>query len=219
MRNVVRTAKPACLTRNANRWRREFLQALAAGDAALIKRRRARYNQREVRDALNEMYGNFCCYCESEVGAVRADQIEHRMPINGGFPARAFDWDNLHLACGGCNGEKSNKWDASHPILDAVTDVPIEDHLAYECSETGVRQSWLTPRGHTTESHAKLNRDKLKDARTAVMIKVVGLIQEIRNRLAEDPGDILAANRRAGLEEMYTGAYGSMIRWAVATLL
>ena len=66
------------------------------------------------------MYENFCCYCESEVGAVRADQIEHRMPINGGFPARAFDWDNLHLACGGCNGKKWNKWDAVHPIWDAV---------------------------------------------------------------------------------------------------
>ncbi|HEV2046323.1 MAG TPA: HNH endonuclease [Chthoniobacterales bacterium] len=160
-----------------------------------------------------------CCYCESQVGPVRADEIEHRMPINGGFPGSAFDWDNLHLACSGCNGEKSNQWDAAHPILDAVTDVPIEDHLGYECSDSGVRQLWLTPRGHTTESHAKLNRDKLRGARDTIMIKVVGLIQEIRNRLENDPADVLAANRRQGLEEMYTGPYGSMIRWAATTLL
>jgi uncharacterized protein (TIGR02646 family) len=218
MRNVTRNAKPRCLIRNSSRWRDEYLVAISAGDAVLTKRRRGRYNHKEVRCALDKMYRNLCCYCESQVGPVKADQIEHRMPIQG-FPRMAFDWKNLHLACGGCNGAKKDQWDPNNPILDAVADVPIDDHLGYRCSETGVRRTWLTPRGRTTASHADLNREKLRGARSETMIKVVGVIQQIRERLAVDPTDALALNRRAELEEMYTGQYGSMIRWAVTTLL
>ena len=218
MRNVTRETKPRCLSKNGKRWRDEFLDALNAGDASLIKRRRSRYKHREVRVALGRMYRNQCCYCESDVGPVRADQIEHRMPIET-FPSRAFDWDNLHLACGGCNGSKSDQWDAAHPILDAVIDVPIDAHLTYECTELGVRCLWLSQRGHTTEAHADLNREKLREARDKVMLKVVGVIQAIKERTAADPDDTLAANRLAALKQMYTGPYGSMIRWAVATLL
>lgn len=218
MRNVIRTSRPPALTRNSRRWRDEYLAAIAAGDVVLIKRRRTRYNHKEVRGALDSMYRNLCCYCESHVGPVKADQIEHRMPIEL-FPRNGFDWNNLHLACVGCNGAKSDKWDAANPILDAVTDVPIEDHLDYECSETGVRRIWKTSRGYTSASHANLNREKLRGARNEVMIKVVGVIQEILGRLANDANDAQALNRRTQLEEMYTGPYGSMIRWAVATLL
>jgi len=140
------------------------------------------------------------------------------MPVDV-FPESAFDWDNLHLACAACNRAKWNKWDTAHPILDAVVDVPIEHHLYYRCSDTGVRRAWRTPRGRTTESHANLNRENLRGARNQIMIKVVGVIQEIRERLQNDRADALALNRRAELEDMYTGQYGSMIRWAVTTLL
>jgi 5-methylcytosine-specific restriction endonuclease McrA len=218
MRNVQREPKPHCLSKHARRWRDQFLDALQLGDIKLIRRRRTRYNHPEVRRALDKMYRNQCCYCESEVGPVRADQIEHRMPVER-FPERAFEWENLHLACGGCNGAKSSRWDTAQPILDAVIDIPIDAHLTYECSDSGVRCVWLTDRGHTTEDHAELNREKLRGARDKTMLKVVGVIQGIKQRLADDPNDALAANRLQGLKEMYTGPYGSMIRWAVTTLL
>lgn len=164
------------------------------------------------------MYRNLCCYCESQVGPVGAHQIEHRMPVDG-FPRNAFEWDNLHLACSACNRAKSNKWNVTHPILDAVIDVPISDHVDYESRLTGIRRVGLTMRGRTTVLHADLNREKLRDARTAVMMEIVGVIQEIHKRLDTDATDPLVENRRDELEERYTGQYGSMIRWAVTTLL
>lgn len=218
MRNVTRTERPACLTTHGRRWTKEYLEAVATGDKDLIGRRRKKYNHPEVRSELDAMYRNLCCYCESQVGPVRADQIEHRMPVDD-FPGRAFDWVNLHLACGGCNGLKSNKWNASHSILDAVKDVPITRHLGYESRASGVRRVGLTRRGRTTVSHTKLNREKLREARDTTMLEAVGLIIEIRERIAKDPDDPLAANRLEELEERYEGPYGSMIRWAVSTLL
>lgn len=160
------------------------------------------------------MYRNFCCYCESQVGPVGANQIEHLKPVRI-FPRRAFQWKNLHLACAACNRAKSKKWNPQYPILDPVTDVPIGQHLDYAFSETGVRQTWLTERGHTTVDHPKLNRPKLREARGCVFFGVLEVIRNIRLRLKADPGDFEAANKREELEERYSGEYGSMIEWAI----
>lgn len=218
MRNVTRTRKPICLARYGAGWKKSFLKANKSHDKAKIRRARLKYNHPQVRDALNTMYRNLCCYCENPVGAVRADEIEHREPVTV-FPKKTFEWDNLHLACSGCNGAKSNKWTAAHPVLDAVADVPISRHLGYEASETGVRQVPLTRRGRTTVEHTDLNREKLRQSRGQVMIRIVGLIQDIRLRHIVDRDDPVAANAIARLEEMYSEQYGSMIRWAVETLL
>lgn len=218
MRNIRRTSKPHCLTKNSRKWTREFLSALRRGDQKLIKQRRMRYNHGQVRTGLDDMYGNRCCYCESAVGPVRADQIEHRKPIEH-FPRLAFEWTNMHLACGGCNNAKSNKWNNSYPILDAAGRTPIGRHLHYKSTETGVRRVWLTPRGRTTVRDADLNREQLRLARTLIMAKVLGVLEEIRNRRRVDPLDISAANSLEELREMYTGQYGSMISWLVETYL
>jgi uncharacterized protein (TIGR02646 family) len=214
----MRTPKPVCLVRNGSRWTHELLEALASGSRDQVRKARAKYNHPEVRQALDAMYDNLCCYCESAVGAVRADEIEHRRPVTG-FPRYAFRWDNLHLACSGCNGAKSDRWDAANPILDAVRDAPIERHLGYESSETGVRQTSRTRRGHTTIEHASLNREKLRQSRSQVMLRVVGVIQEVHLLRDADPDNPVAADRFARLREMYAGEYGSMIEWAVDTLL
>lgn len=46
-----------------------------------------------------------CMYCEDSL----ADEIEHRRPKNL-FPADAFSWTNLLLACGPCNGPKGDQY-------------------------------------------------------------------------------------------------------------
>lgn len=164
------------------------------------------------------MYRNLCCYCESPVGPVKADEIEHRMPVDP-FPEKTFDWDNLHLACSGCNVIKSNQWDDTHPILDAVTDQPIGDHLGYKSSVTGVWRDVRTRRGRTTVEHCELNREKLKEARTQVFGGVLHLVEEINRRLRADPDDPIAASRRDELEELCLGPYGSMIRWTIESFV
>ncbi len=50
-----------------------------------------------------------CAYCEVEINAPRAGQVEHFNP-KALFPSLAYEWNNYFLACAGCNGAKSNKW-------------------------------------------------------------------------------------------------------------
>jgi uncharacterized protein (TIGR02646 family) len=58
---------------------------------------------------LAKMTHRKCAYCESKIHRLRLGQVEHFHPKNL-FPAAAYDWNNYFLACGGCNGAKSNKW-------------------------------------------------------------------------------------------------------------
>ncbi|MCH7871782.1 MAG: HNH endonuclease, partial [Planctomycetes bacterium] len=114
------------------------------------------------------MYGGLCCYCETEIGVVAFEHIEHRRP-KARFPKHCFDWGNLHLACPKCNQAKGDNWNGRSPILDAVRDSPIGTHMTYDWREVlGVIRSAKTKRGCTTIDHADLNRERLRGVRTKV---------------------------------------------------
>ncbi len=61
----------------------------------------------EVKRQLGKMCAQVlrCSYCEDSMG----DEIEHIWPKTL-FPDRAFVWSNYCLACGPCNGPKSNRF-------------------------------------------------------------------------------------------------------------
>ena len=58
---------------------------------------------------ITKMSNGKCAYCEGGINAVRSGQVEHFRPKSL-FPAQAYRWENYFLACGGCNGPKSDKW-------------------------------------------------------------------------------------------------------------
>jgi len=185
MKNVAREAKPAILNNNADKWTAELMAAVEEYRQAGKKvpsKLQERYRKPEIRDALKRMYSdeegnNFCCYCESEIDVVDYPHIEHKMPKDPDcFPEQTYEWENLHLACTKCNGNKSNKWDEHNPILDAVKDVPIHEHLSFlSDNTTGVYRMGLSKRGNTTIKHADLNRQKLRRARQKVYLEITAV--------------------------------------------
>ena len=104
MRNVERTSEPRSLRDYANSWKRELLNEIVSkGDVSLVNDNFFnKYNQPDVKEALNNMYDGFCCYCEGKTGKVDFPHIEHRKPKKQ-FPENTFDWNNLHLSCEVCN--------------------------------------------------------------------------------------------------------------------
>ena len=214
MKNVTRPPKPASLAANASHWTDELLAWMeshptAQFPAALVKR----YAQPDVREALRTMYRNQCCYCEGRITDVSYDHIEHRRPKSK-FPDRTFDWENLHLACPKCNIKKSDLWSDPAPILDAVVDRPLTDHLTYRVGETGVFCWPKSQRGTTTVQHAGLNRDGsdgLPGRRARVLLEALRVIWELRERL-DAPGAMVVQEE---LEEKKKLEYGSVIAFAL----
>lgn len=214
MRNVARVTKPRILVQKEEQWKRELLEELAKGDNADKKRLKTlykRYGHTKVRESLARMY-KYCCYCESYVRHVTIDHIEHRKPKSKDkFPECTFEWENLHLACPNCNGEKSDQWNNENPILDAVIDNPISQFLSYRL----YNRVYLNQRGKTTRDHADLNRDELIDAREILYNQVMELIELYNN----DPEMPDAQSIPQKLEELSEGQFGSYVKYLKETFL
>ncbi|MDE2835575.1 MAG: TIGR02646 family protein [Bacteroidota bacterium] len=214
MRNVDRPAEPESLVRSAAQWKADLLRAIKAEElngSDANKRRtkncRKRYNQRDVRQALQEMYGQVCCYCESSMKSASYGEIEHRKPKSK-FPQFTFDWDNLHLACQVCNRNKGAKWDDSAPILDSVED-DVQEHLDYRMRPGAPKRHGLSARGTTTIEHAGLNRQGLLEERWSVFCGVMRITRSLR----ENPDGPNSEQVSKGLSELTRGQYGSYLEW------
>src|SRR5208283_227039 len=100
MIKITRSAKPPLLNRKAEQWRDEFLNARRKKDRA---RAEAKYHHSEIKDALIALFHGKCAYCESFIRNVDYGHIEHFRPKSI-YPKLTFEWTNLLLACGICNG-------------------------------------------------------------------------------------------------------------------
>lgn len=220
MRNVDRLEEPKVLKRNAPCWTRQLLDAIdkARGDIRKVPRYlRSRYSHEEVREHLKKMYSGLCCYCESRIGHVATENIEHRKPQRH-FPKSTFSWDNLHLACPKCNGAKSDKWNSDHEILDAVNDRPISKHLGYEVGLMVTREP-RTDRGVITVKHADLNRHVLLQTRQRVFSAAWDTVMKIREMEKVQGDSPIVTYAKSELREKFSDEHGSLIEYVASRVL
>ena len=214
MKNVTRSAIPTSLAANATKWRDELLQWIQAHPTAKVPDALVKhYAQDDVREALQKMYRDQCCYCEGRIKDVSYDHIEHRQPKSK-FRDRTFDWDNLHLACQKCNTKKGEKWSGTAPILDAVVDRPVEEHLTYETGSVGVLRWPKSQLGNTTVEHTDLNRDGwdgLPGTRGKIYLEALKTIRELKKNLGAPQAGVV----KHELEEKRKEPYGSVIAFAL----
>lgn len=107
----------------------------------------------QSKEAIAGMSFYKCAYCEGEVNASRAGQVEHFKPKTI-FPMLAYEWDNYFLGCAGCNGAKSNKWPARGGYLRPDEGAP-ENELLFENEGTVTA---TRARGRETLRDFDLNR-------------------------------------------------------------
>lgn len=217
MRAVQRGPVPQSLQQNAKAWTKDLLDAVAAHKKDKTKKVpdsiKNRYNQPDVRKALEEMYGGYCCYCDASVGEVAHEHIEHRKPKSI-FPELAFQWENLHLSCPKCNMAKGNDFDDADPILDPTEDRPISDHLTYDEPERGDDGLYCraeSKRGATTIKQANLDRSKLRRSRLDVYLSTLKVTNQI-NRDREHPNVEFVKQQ---LEQKTSKQFGSVIAFVI----
>lgn len=82
------------------------------------------YSKPDVVEQLRKDFHNKCYICE--ITDLQDPQVEHLLPhMNGRYPERKFDWNNLFWSCGHCNSVKNQrKYDVG--ILDCCKDDPEE---------------------------------------------------------------------------------------------
>ncbi len=112
-----------------------------------------------------------CCeYCRISADfATQSFCVEHIIPLHHGGED---SFDNLALACPGCNAHKYTKIDAPDPIDGVIT--PLyhprkhrwSDH--FQWSDDSMRIVGITPTGRATVEALKMNRQSLVNLRQAL---------------------------------------------------
>jgi uncharacterized protein (TIGR02646 family) len=168
MIRVKRGRAPQVLTRNRAKWLRELARAKTPAERARIL---GRYRHEDVKRALVAAFRGKCAYCESRLLHVDYGHIDHFRPKSK-YTQQAFDWANLVLACGVCNG-REYKGEAfplqaeGGPLLNPCTEDPAR-HLsfAYDAEAGLANVCGRTRRGRTTEQRLGLNRKELREYRS-----------------------------------------------------
>jgi len=95
------------------------------------------YKERDVVEALNEIFRQKCAYCESPYKATQPVDVEHYRPKNAvfdeqtkmlkypGYPWLAFEWSNLLPSCIDCNRQRTQEIRAGSRVLGKANRFPL----------------------------------------------------------------------------------------------
>ncbi|MFP2906050.1 retron system putative HNH endonuclease [Pyxidicoccus sp. 3LFB2] len=177
-----------------------------------------RYRHDDIKSALVAAFHGKCAYCESKLRHVDYGHIEHFRPKSR-YRARTFDWSNLVLACGVCNGSE-HKGDAfplkasGGPLINPCSEEPSH-HLSFDYDPTTRLASvhGTTRRGLTTEKLLGLNRPDLRDYRSKQLTKLWFIAQQA----AVDPRARQLLDEATTASEPFS-AFASALRAAMAPL-
>jgi uncharacterized protein (TIGR02646 family) len=189
MIQVKRSPIPRILANKAAEWVGALQRAGSASDR---KRAQEKYRHPSIKSALVRLFHGKCAYCESHIRHVDYGHIEHYRPKSGprGRPDLCFEWTNLLLACGICNGGDFK----SHHFPEAADGGPIinpcdEDpavHFEFRFdAKLGLASVYgTTKRERTTEKLIGLNRPELRSYRSR-QVKKLAVLKRLADTNAE----------------------------------
>ena len=162
MIKLQKLQKPETLNSQATHWTEQLMALVNAGQP-IPSALQSRYKQPDVKAQLErETYGK-CMYCESKIGHIAYEHIEHIKPkAVGRYPALTFDWNNLGLACPKCNGNKGDSYDEQVPYVNPYVDDPTDFLTAFGAL---IYHRLGNARGELTEKGLDLNRLQLIEQR------------------------------------------------------
>ncbi len=179
MIKIERSAKPLILQKKAMEWTQKLL---AATERKEKKKAEDKYRHKQIKEALVEMFHGKCAYCESKITHIDYGHIEHFRPKSiQAYRSLAFEWTNLLLACGICNGseQKGTKFPSGSeggPIINPCDEEP-SDHFEFIYDQTSKLATVVgkTSRGEATEQLLGLNRHSLRAHRSNQVRRLISL--------------------------------------------
>lgn len=182
MIKVKRSAKPSILREKATEWTQKLLDAV--DEPKEKKKAEGKYRHKQIKEALVKMFHGKCAYCESMITHIDYGHIEHFRPKSlPAYRAFTFEWTNLLLACGVCNGseQKGMKFPSElegGPFVNPCDEEP-DDHFDFLFDRTSRLATVVgkTRRGKITVRLIALNRHELRAYRSRQVCKLFLLKQ------------------------------------------
>lgn len=184
MIKINKLDEPTILSINKDNWTNELLNIIQSGNK-VPSTIYNRYNNKEIKNKLKEESNNKCMYCESVIGHIAHEHIEHFRPkAKSKYPELTFEWVNLGLSCPICNMNKSDEFDENLPFINPYFEEPNDFFIALG---NMVYPKLGNRRAELTRSMIKLNRPELIERRT----ERLNMIELLINRYSEANNKIL----------------------------
>lgn len=181
MISIIRSVEPKYLADRTANWLSDLRSARRRGDSKKFISVQNRYGHVKIREALIDMCGGRCAYCESIIGVVATPNIEHFRPKQR-YVSLTFSWNNLLLSCPICNdkghkGTKFPKLNQNGPLINPTLEDPAAHFdFVYDPSTLLATVKAITTRGETTIDIFGLNkRVDLIKARSTLIRQLLGL--------------------------------------------
>ena len=119
---------------------------------------------RKTRSILTEEFEGKCAYCRSTIGVTSIAIVENFYPKSK-YPDKAYQMDNLLLACQICDNSKADKFpinEQGEPLLLNPRFDDFNEHI--KINKTGIAEG-LTEKGIVTIQVLNLNRETLVEER------------------------------------------------------
>ena len=212
MIKINKGTKPQILKDNAQQWTDEYLSALKQSTPvpSYIK---CRYQNDEIKDALEKETHGKCAYCESKFKHITFGDIEHILPKNkNARPELYVEWNNLTLACEVCNRiKKKDYYEPSDPLINPIEDEPNKYLIAcgpFIYHVPGSRK------GELTRIILDLNRYELIERRKEKIEDLLPLIDKWKNETNETYKKLLYSQikREAESDKEFTFVISSYLK-------
>src|SRR5713226_8163541 len=143
MIKVQRTPAPTILNKKRTEWLFALQQANSPKERA---RAENKYRHPKIKEALVSLFHGKCAYCESHITHIDYGHIEHYRPKSGpqGRAELCFEWTNLLLACGVCNGAEFKQNGFPELLKAALSSIPAKTTRLFTLSFDSM-QNWDWP--------------------------------------------------------------------------
>lgn len=179
MIKINKKEKPQILKDYAQQWTTEYLSALQQ-QKPVPNYIKYRYQNPEIKKALEEETHSKCAYCESKFKHISFGDIEHILPKNqDARPDLYVEWNNLTLACEVCNRtNKKDYYNPSDPLINPIEDEPDKYLIALG---PFIYQFPGSRKGELSIAILDLNRPELVERRKEKIENLLPLIDKWKN--------------------------------------
>lgn len=190
MRHIERLEEPAILTKKKNVWLADFL---ASGK---LRPDSSKYANPKIRQQLASMSYHKCFYCEGMLKGT-PKEVDHYVEVTVD-KKKAFEWDNLYLACSNCNDKLSENWIPGKNVLNPCreSDAEIKEHITFV--EEQIKPVNASTKGLQTIQKYRLDTELLDLQRSRQLQKLDDvIIKTFQQMLSEGRRDMTEKEKQA----------------------
>jgi uncharacterized protein (TIGR02646 family) len=192
MRHIERLPKPAVLKEKDAEWQEKYDRKLTIDPHARPDNNK--YAHKEIKDALYSMSYGKCFYCETKLSSGNKE-VDHLIEVSIDH-GKAYDWENLYLACSNCNDKIDH---VTIPVTEALdpcrdSDEEIQRNITY--IDELISAVHGSQKGLNTIKKFKLNTELLDMRRGQWLKKLLKTVADIEGvMIAEGRKTVTDAER------------------------